>query len=125
MIERLILEIIAGIVGIFAATNIISDVAFNGEIKTLLLVGLTLGLLNFFVKPALKKITLPLRIITFNLFTVIIIMGIVWIVDIIFPAEQFEIKGIEALFWTSVFVWGASFACSFFAPRKRSNFPVD
>lgn len=101
----LILQIGAGILGLWLAAKFVPGVEFTGKIQILLLAGSILGLINFFIKPVLKKITLPLRILTLGLFSLIINMGIVWLVaDVLFPAEL-EIHGILPLFWTTIIIW--------------------
>jgi len=121
MWNRLILQIIAGILGIFLATQFVPGVGleiipgqseFFGiglteKWQILCLVGLVLGLINFFIKPILKAITLPLRILTFGLFSLIINIFLIWIVDVVFL--ELEILGVLSLFWTTIIIWGISF----------------
>ncbi len=104
----LFFQIIAGILGIFLAAKIIPGVAFTGDWKALAIAGAVLGLLNFFIKPILKIITLPLKILTFGLFGLVVNMLIIWVVDIIFP--ELVIPGIIPLFLVSLIVWILSFA---------------
>jgi len=118
--NSLILQIIAGILGIFLATKFVPGVSleilpgqsslfgieFTASWQILLLIGFALGLINFFIKPILKMITLPLRILTFGLFSLVINVGIIWTVDILFP--ELVISGIIPLFWTTVIIWGVS-----------------
>lgn len=111
---RLFLQIIAGILGIWLAVMYIPGVEFtgNGSWQTLALAGIILGLINFFIKPFLKVITLPIRIVTFGLFGLVINMLTVWIVDFIFPELVFPekiISKIIAFFWISFIVWGINF----------------
>jgi len=121
MFNRLILQIIAGILGLWLATQFVAGVSlkimpgqsevlgiiFTEKWQILFLVGSILGLINFFIKPILKAITLPLRILTLGLFGLIINMLMIWIVDIIFP--ELTILGLTPLFWTTICVWGVSF----------------
>lgn len=116
---RLILQIVAGILGIFLAAKFVPGVAFIGEIKELLLVGGVLGLINFFLKPILKIITLPLKILTFGLFSLVINMATIWIADIIFP--ELIILGITPLFWTSIIVGGIGWFLPKWLPGKKSS----
>jgi len=113
----LFLQIAAGILGIFLAQRYAPGVEFIGNWQTLVLAGVILGLINFFIKPILKTITLPLRILTFGLFGLVINMGIVWLVDIIFP--ELIIPGFVALFWTSLIVWGISFILIKWMPARK------
>jgi len=118
--NSLILQIIAGILGFFLATKFVPGVSlqilpgqsslfgieFTASWQILLLIGFALGLINFFIKPILKMITLPLRILTFGLFSLVINVGMIWTVDILFP--ELVISGIIPLFWTTVIIWGVS-----------------
>jgi len=105
--NSLIAKLLSGIIGIgLAAYFLKPGVTYDGNFKTILLVGLVIGLLMFFVKPILSLITLPLRIITFNLFSIVIMMFLVWIVDALFPADMFEIFGINYIFFTTLIIWG-------------------
>ena len=84
----------------------VPDVAFTGDWKLLLFAGFILGLINFFIKPILKLVTLPLRILTLGLFSLVINMAMVWLVDIFFT--ELIITGVVPLFWTSLIIWGFS-----------------
>ena len=129
--NSLILQIIAGISGIFLATKFVPGVSlevipgqsslfgieFTAAWQILLLIGSTLGLINFFIKPVLKMITLPLRILTFGLFSLVINMVMVWTVDILFP--ELVIQGIIPLFWTTIIIWGVSLLLGLYQPRRK------
>ncbi|MDI6591361.1 MAG: phage holin family protein [Patescibacteria group bacterium] len=112
-----LLQIIAGILGIWISTKIVPGVEFKGEIQYLILAGVILGLINFFIKPIIKIIALPLTILTFGLFSLVINMGIIWVVDIIFP--ELIISGIIPLFWTSIIVWGLGWFLPKWLPEKE------
>lgn len=115
--DRLILQIIAGTASLWLAIKFVPGIEFIGEIQYLLIAGAVLGLINFFIKPVLKIITLPLRILTFGLFSLVINMVMVWIVDIVFL--ELIIPGLIPLFWTTLIVWGVSLLLGLYTPRKR------
>lgn len=124
----LILQIIAGVSGFFLATRFVPGVSlevilgqsslfgidFTATWQILILIGTALGLINFFIKPILKIITLPLRILTLGLFGLVLNMIIVWAIDIFFP--ELIIEGIIPLFWTTVIIWGISFFLGLYKP---------
>ena len=83
------------------------NIKFTQDWQILIFIGVFLGLVNFFVKPILNLITLPLRILTFGIFSLIINMAIIFLLDVIFP--ELEISGISALFFTSLILWGLNF----------------
>jgi putative membrane protein len=119
--ERLFWHIIAGILAIFLVIRIVPGVAlevipgksvyfgieFDQQWKLIALVGSILGLINFFVKPILNALTIPLKILTFGLFSLILNMGLVWFLEIAF--EEFEISGITPLFFSTIIVWLVTF----------------
>lgn len=104
---RLLWNLIGGTLTLWLAQRFVPGVEFTGEMKYLILAGCFLGLINFFIKPILKIITLPLRILTFGLIGLVINMLIIWAVDIFFT--ELVIQGIVPLFWTSLIVWGVGF----------------
>lgn len=115
--QRLFWAIVFGILGIFLASRFVPGVSlvllpgqsiyfginFTQDWQILIFVGTILGLINFFIRPILNLITLPLKILTLGLFSLILNMGIIWFLDIIFP--EFEILGIIPLFWTTLIIW--------------------
>lgn len=116
---KLILQIIAGIAGLWLATQFVAGVTFTGKIQSLLLAGAFLGLVNFFIKPILKVVTLPLRILTLGLFTIIINMAMIWVVDIVFP--ELIIKGIAPLFWTTLIVFALTYCLGIYSSKRKEN----
>lgn len=116
----LILQIVSGILGLWLAIQFISEVEFVGEIKYLLLAGSILGLLNFFLKPILNFITIPLRLLTFGLFSLIINMLILWTVDLIF--FELTIPMVMPLLWTTLIIWGLGFVVSILFPKPKKSF---
>jgi len=97
---NLALQLVAGVASLWLADKFVPGVEINGGIQFLLIIGAVLGLINFFVKPPLRTITLPLRILTLGLFGLVINMVLVWAADIIFP--ELILLGLAPLFWTTV-----------------------
>ena len=115
----LIFQVIAGILSLWLAVKFVPGVNFTGEIKYLFMAGAALGLINFFIKPVLKIITLPLRILTLGLFSLLLNMLMVWIVDILFP--ELIIPGIIPLFWVTLIVWGISYLLGLYNSNKKAK----
>lgn len=98
-------KMIAGIAGMAIAVYFLAPgVTYDHNWLTLILAGGMLGLLLYFVRPLLNLITLPLRIVTFNLFSFVIIMFLVWTVEWFF-SSHLEIIHLKDLFFTSLIVW--------------------
>jgi len=119
-VRSLIGQILGGTAGIAIAAHIIKGVQYDGQFSTLLLVGSILGILNCLIKPLLELITFPLRLLTLNLFSIVIMMALVWITDIVVARPQFEITGADGIFWTALIVWLMSII--FEAGLSKTNF---
>lgn len=104
--ENLLFHVIANTLGIWLGSRFITGVEFNGPLKYLLLAGVALGLINFFIKPLLKLITLPLKILTLGLFGIVLNMLLIWLVDVFFI--ELVITGMIPLFWMTLLLWGTN-----------------
>jgi putative membrane protein len=79
MIRKFLIKVLVSALAIWAADYLLPGFSVAGGIWAYLTAGLVLGALNTFVRPVLKLITLPLRLITFGLFTFVINAGILWL----------------------------------------------
>ena len=114
---KLIFQMAAGVLSFWLAVKFVTGVELVGSIKYLIFAGCFLGLINFFLKPILKIITLPLRALTFGLFSLVINMLMIWAVDIFFP--ELIIQGLIPLFWVTLIVWLVSFFLGLYTPRRK------
>ena len=87
MLQKVVLQIAAGIGGLWLATAFIVGVSFDG--------------------------TLPLNILTLGLFSLVVNMLMVLAVDILFI--DLTIAGLIPLFWTTLLVWGLSIIPNIFS----------
>ncbi|MBX4200694.1 phage holin family protein [Candidatus Parcubacteria bacterium] len=76
--------------------------ALTAQWQLLILFGIVIGLLNYFVKPILDLITLPLRIITLGLVGMLISMAMIWVVDYMFV--ELSIPLLYPLLWTTLII---------------------
>ena len=114
--KKLFWQILVSILAIFLAVTFVPGVTLNvlpgksvyfgikftQDWQILILIGIVLGLINFFIKHILNLITLPLRILTLGLFSLVINMAIIFFLDIIFI--ELDISGISSLFFTTLIV---------------------
>ena len=114
--KKVLSQIIASILGIWLAVlfvpGIIVSLSSNSNFfgvpltlrwQIILLLGIVLGLLNFFIKPIINAITLPLRIISLGFFSIVINMAMLWILDFIF--KEITIPWFWPLLWTTIIIW--------------------
>jgi len=114
--RKLLSQIIAAALGLWLASMFIAGVSIKllpdsnffgvgltAQWQIFLVLGIALGLLNYFVKPILKVMALPLEIITLGLFSIVISMAMIWILDFIF--SEVVIALFLPLLWTALIVW--------------------
>jgi putative membrane protein len=86
MIVNIILRIIINAVAIVVTASLLPGIALaDNEIGTLLIVGLVIGIVNAFVKPIVKLLTLPLTLITLGLFLLVINALMLLLADALLP----------------------------------------
>ncbi|MCP4306384.1 MAG: phage holin family protein [bacterium] len=82
---RLLLKLAVNATALWTASYLVSGIDLEGSVWTILLVALVFGLINTFIRPILKALSLPLRMATFGLFTFVINAGMLaitaWITD--------------------------------------------
>ena len=81
--------------------------ALTSQWELFLVLGIVLGLLNYFVRPALDALALPLKIITLGLFSIVINMAMIWLLDLIFV--EISIPLLWPLLYTSIIIWFLNF----------------
>ena len=109
---RFIYQILINAIAIKAAAyfKLIPGFEFTGDTVSLLWVSFLLTIVNFFLKPILKLLFGPLILLTLGLFTIVINMIIIYIVDYYSP--DMAITGIPALFWITILLGFANIAYS-------------
>lgn len=100
---NLLFHILGNSLAISLAARFIKGVTFIGSLTDLLIAGIVLGILNFFVKPILKIISAPFIILTLGLFIFIINLFILWLLQMLMPGNL-SIQGFWAYFWTLVII---------------------
>lgn len=115
--RKLLSQIIAAILGLWLATLFVPEVviraypasnffgfSLTAQWEIILFLGIVLGLLNYFLKPLLKALSLPLEIITLGLFTIVINMALIWLLDMMF--DELYIPLFLPLLYTALIIWG-------------------
>lgn len=103
MIEKLLIHAGGAAFGFFLAESLMPySVVFSGGIKVYLICGALYAGFEALIAPLLKIITFPLRVLTFNLFSLVIDMAMIWLVDGLMP--EMRIHGLSALFLTTLII---------------------
>jgi putative membrane protein len=91
MIKKFLLHILANAAALYIVVQVLGDdFLITGGWKGYAIAALIFGILNGFVKPILKIITLPFVFITAGLFTLVINMFLVWFAKYSLGILQFE-----------------------------------
>lgn len=99
---RLLLQIVSNALAIYVASYLVPGFDFKGNLTILLITGLILGIINFFLKPILKFFLTPLIIISLGLFSIIINMAILALIDYLVP--DLVIANLYALFLGTIVI---------------------
>lgn len=82
---KLILRILINAFAIWLTSMLLTSFEFSGSILNLIIVAVIFGLINAFIRPIVKLLTLPINLVTLGLFTLVINMLMllltVWLSD--------------------------------------------
>jgi len=101
---KLIVRILTNALAIFLAAKLVDGITLVNEndLSVLLFAGLILGMINFFVKPVLKLVSAPLILFTLGLFTIVINIISLFLLDCL--VDELSISGWIAAFWGVVVI---------------------
>jgi putative membrane protein len=97
---KIIFRILFTALGVLAAASIVPGIVVAG-FWTAILVAIILGILNVTVGPILKLLTLPLSVVTFGFFLLVINALMFWAASFI---KGFHVSGFWAAFFGSLIV---------------------
>ena len=107
MLAKLFAFTIGSGAGLFFAAQAVPGVEYHGSWGVLAAAGFAIALLNLAIAPVLKILSLPLRILTFNLFSLVIDMAMVWTADLLI--RDLDIIGLGPLFWTTIIIMALNY----------------
>jgi putative membrane protein len=113
---RFIIQILVNALAIFLADYLVPGIVFEGDILTLFIAGLLLGLINFFIKPILKIISAPLIALSLGLFIIVINIALLWLLEYFVP--ELTITGFWSYFWGVLII---SLVNVFFGTSRRKK----
>ncbi|OPL12058.1 MAG: hypothetical protein AVO34_02285 [Firmicutes bacterium ML8_F2] len=94
---KFIVQIFVNAVAIFLANYLVPGFVFKGDILTLFVAGLILGLINVILRPVLRFISTPFIIFSLGLFLIIINIGLLWLLE--YLVDELTITGAWSYFW--------------------------
>jgi len=127
--KKLLSQIISAGLGLWLASLFVEGVAINAyptsnffgfaltaQWQVIIVLGIVLGLLNYFLKPLLKTLSLPLEIISLGLFTIVIDMALIWLLEVIF--DEITVPFILPLLYTALIIWGINIILNLILNKK-------
>lgn len=108
-------------IAIMLAIMFVPGIGFKGEWWGVLLVGLIFGLVNTFIRPLVKVLTLPFLIVTLGLFTFVTNAMMLSVTSWISGKFKlgFYVSGFKAAFLGALIISVASLIISCFVPADR------
>ena len=98
-----VLSLLINAFALWAAAKVISGITYSGPWYGLLIVALVFGVLNAFVRPVLKLLSLPFVILTLGLFIFILNAFMLWLTSA--ASKALDLGFVVAGFWPAL--WGA------------------
>lgn len=102
MIIGFLLHIVANVIAILASQWLVPGVFYEYELFSLIKIAAMLAAANALLKPVLKMVFSPLILITLGLFTLVINIFLIWLVN--YFAPELRIVGLSAYFWIMIIV---------------------
>ncbi len=96
MFLKIFSRIIINAIAVYAAVQLVNGIDLTINFYNLILAGALLGIVNTLIKPIITLLALPFILLTFGLFTVIINVGLLFLMAHFVPS--FEI----ANFWSGL-----------------------
>ena len=112
MLQTIVLSLLAGLAGLWIATEFIPGVDFTGDVKNFLITGLVLGIILAVLRPLLNFFSLVVKLVVL----LVLVLIVIWILDIFFP--QLNIPDLLSLFWTGLVVTAVTVVLFFFGRGK-------
>ena len=69
---KLIIRLVINMIAIWVTSWVLPGLNFEGNLGSLILVGVIFGLVNALIRPIVRLLTLPITIVTLGLFTLVI-----------------------------------------------------
>lgn len=99
---RIAIYILGNALAILVADRIIPGFGFHGRLVDLLVASVVLGIVNSFIKPIVKLLTLPIIILTLGIFSLAINIALLLFASALLPS--LSIDGFWPAFWAVVVI---------------------
>jgi putative membrane protein len=116
--QRLLLSWIVNAVVLAVAAAILSKVTVD-HFGDVVLAAAVFGILNTFLKPLARLLTLPLAIITLGIAWFFVSMGMLWLTQAI--VSGFSVHGFWTYVWATIIIWFVNMVLDVFIGTWRAE----
>ena len=118
---RFLIRLLINAAALWVAVRIVPGLHYTGDFGPLLVVALIFGLLNAFIRPALKLLTLPIIFLTLGLFALLINAFMLWLTGRLAGSFgiPFQVDGCLAAIFGSIVVSIVSAILSMVLPEPE------
>lgn len=95
---KFLINILATTIAVFVVSQVLPGVVLD-DITSAFIVAVVLGVLNTFVKPVIKILTLPITVLTLGLFSMVINIALLYLTD-------YLVKGLTLTSFLTVVLFG-------------------
>ena len=120
---RILIRLLISAAALWVATRIVPGVTYTGGWAPILGVALVFGIVNAFVRPVAKLLTLPILFLTLGLFTFVINGLMLWLTSAVSDALNlgFHVRGFWAAFGGALVVSVVSAVLSIVVEEGRAD----
>ena len=132
--SKLLSQFISAITGLWLATlfipgvmvtvypdSVLFDFSLSHKWQIFLLLGIAIGIINYFLKPIFKTLSLPLEVITVGIFSILANAIILWLFDLMFDELKVPIGSPWQLplLYTAILIWILNLLIEFFFNKHK------
>jgi putative membrane protein len=101
-----LIRLLVNAAALFVATRLVPGVVYSGGWLPFLGVAIVFGVINAFIRPIAKLLTLPLIIVTLGLFALVVNGLMLWLTSALAASLGlgFQVSGFWAAFWGALVV---------------------
>lgn len=121
---RFVVRLLVNAAALYVATRVVPGVTYDGGWPAFFAVALVFGVVNAFIRPVTKILTLPFIIVTLGLFILVINGLMLWLTSRVsyVLGLGFHVSGFWAAFWGALVVSIVSVLLSVLAGERKTRF---
>ena len=114
--KRILIRIGINAVALWVASELVGGISLEEGLWKILLVAAIFGIVNAFVRPVAKLLSLPVIILSLGIFILVINAVMLLITD--WLTASLEVDGFGSAFWGALIISMVSWVMSVFVPDK-------